>query len=104
MKVRTDEESSCGPLSRKQAGPFAGRECPTAHLSGHLLFFSQVQKLRADHIHALQRARAVGPHARPAHVLRPNRLLGSAGQFLREAEGEDEPGIEKKRYPGDAYV
>ena len=37
-------------------------------------------------------------------VLRPNRLLGSAGQFLREAEGGDEPGIEKKRHPGDAYV
>jgi hypothetical protein len=36
-------------------------------------------------------------------VLRPNRFLGSAGQFLREAEGGDAPGIEKKRHPGDAY-
>jgi hypothetical protein len=37
-------------------------------------------------------------------VLKPNRFLGSAGQFLREAEGGDAPGIEKKRHPGDAYV
>ena len=38
------------------------------------------------------------------NVMRPNRVLGSAGQLLWEAEGGDEPGIEKKRHLGDAYV